>query len=189
MYTRINLDGKCAEFTWNEPTGKYHESMLWLSVPVEYQEYVDANYISANDSVAPPESAYLANQIKEKIATHRWAVQNAGVMVATVPVRTTDYDYSMLRGAINALENGDIPDTPWKSDSGWQQVTPDDLPTLKAFRKATAEHIRAVFMREKELSDQIDALIEAALDNVVEQLLAIDWKEGWPPTIDTLSAS
>ena len=182
MFARID-NGRCAEFVHYDPVGKFHPDLLWLPVPDKYRFLVDINYIDVGGAIKPPSAEYLSSQIKSRIAEQRWRVQNAGIQVNNMAVRTADYDYAMLKGAIDALESSDIPDTDWKSTSGWVTVTSDDLPMLIAFRKGTAIHIRDCFRRERALDDALDAIVAASEPDVFDQLLAIDIKSGWPETL------
>ena len=180
-----NHGNTCAEFVEFNPIGRFHPSLHWVGVPDNLKEYVDNNYVLVDEEVTPPTAEYLANQIRSRIAAFRWRVQNGGIVVGDVTVLTSDHDYTMLKGAIESLQEGDIQDTDWKSSVGWISVRADDLSTLISYRKSIAEHYRAAFKRERTLSNQIDVIIQAADAGVLDQLLAIDWKSGWPETIKT----
>lgn len=155
-FARINETNTCAEFINFEPTGKFHPSIQWAQVPEHLEQYADYSYTLVNGAIEPPSLDYLREQVKGKLAEHRFAKETAGITLADgTKIKADRESQAQLSGAHSSLKNGLIASTTWKAENGWSIVT---LTEIEPIAQAVAAHVSSCFEAEKTVSDQIDLL-------------------------------
>ena len=198
MWARVDEDGRCAEFTTEDPTGRYHPDLIWVELPEALQAWADGSYILNDDGeVAPPSLDYIKAQAKARLAERRWQEETRG---AALPdggrVPTGDRDKTLLAGArakaLDEIEEavaaavaagGTAEDgraaglaITHTLDIGGTPLTASNGQFI-AMARAIADHVQACFDRWGEIWRLLDAA-ETWEDVVAVYAAEID--AGWP---------
>lgn len=96
-----------------------------------------------------------------EIADARYNAEVGGVGIGGMRIKTDRESQAQLSSAFTSLSGGLIENTPWKSESGWVDVTIEDI---RPIAQAVAMHVRSCFALEKMLQEELDALV--GLDDV-----------------------
>jgi len=175
-----------------EPVELHHLRLLPVTDLTDQPEPSDWYHIgqpvlTVTDTVVEkrcPVTPYPVNYCQRKLITAigklKWQTIDAGIEVNGVPVLTAGSDRTTLLQTAASVESGRITSVPWKSPTGWIEATAEQLVPL---RDAVELHVQACFQREKQLHDEIATALQAADPH--SSLLAIDWKSGWPETLNT----
>lgn len=143
----------------------------WISQA--YAEWLEAGNEPAPER-PPLALAQLRDQLREAATARRWEVEQAGIVVAGVPVQTTTEDQNRITSVLTAITLGNLAQVDFKSAAGWITLPAD---AIKGLGAAISAHIQACFTAERRHHEAIEAL------QTVEALEAYDVSQGWPSTI------
>ena len=143
-------------------------------------QYIDRSvepYVSNNEVIKfvitnkSPET--ITEEAREKqlkaLADKRWSVENGGITVNNIPVRTDLDHQTKLTSVKQAADLDPNLVINWKLGNGnWAQL---DVATINALFVAVTNHIQNCFTNEKTLSDLIIA---------AEDPMSVNINVGWP---------
>lgn len=92
-----------------------------------------------------------------EIADARYNAEVGGVSVGGMRIKTDRESQAQLSSAFTSLSGGLIENTPWKSESGWVEVTLEDI---RPIAQVVAAHVRSCFALEKAMQEQLDEFVE-----------------------------
>lgn len=179
MWARID-NGRVAETTELDPTGRYHPSLVWLPCTAE----VSVGWMLDNDQLVPPAvpvptTGELCDQVDATADAARRAV-------AGDPLRAVEYDRARLAAEAFAAADyqGEVPAmvAAWAINGRTPQQAADDilaeaaaytnaLELLRTTRLAAKEQIRTLMAdnqveQAQQLTEQTIAAIEAAVAGI-----------------------
>jgi len=123
----------------------------------------DSRYYNSNPDPANPgkwiSTPIPINMLKPQLKAHaaalRWGRENAGVVVGTVNITTDETAQRKITELRRQAELNEIPlPVMFKTMSGWVSM---DLLAIKAMYTKVAQLVQNSYLKEKEISDAIDA--------------------------------
>lgn len=112
-------------------------------------------------TTSPKEVAVIRDLLKQEAAAKRWAVMCGGITLPSgLRVLTEPHDVTSLDMAITNMERYGLATVDFKAASGWILVTAEEL---KGVGGAVTQHLQSCYSRERQLSEQIDAMDFAQL--------------------------
>lgn len=91
-----------------------------------------------------------------EIADARYTKEVGGVSIGGNQIKTDRESQAQLSSAFTSLSGGLIENTPWKSETGWVEVTIDEI---RPIAQVVARHVRECFVMEKSMQEALEALI------------------------------
>ena len=190
LWARIDNERVAELLTYN-PTGHFHEDIIWARVPDFLAPYVNADYVyrdvTGDDipEIVPPSLEYLADQMREEIKVRRDTMQNFGIVVDGVWFKSTRESMADIK---NFIVDCDIvakfEDKPhkaqWKAKDGNFVEMTKELAEKVAYEGIL--HINWCFRREAEIIDTVKkAAVKkgASLEGVLK-LFTSEMSKGWP---------
>lgn len=164
--------GRCREFAYTDPAGKYHASLRWIPVQAELSQWADYEYIEQEGQIVPPSLDYLKNQIAQEVTSIRWQHETGGLTLPNgVRILTTKNDQDRVNAVLTNMERYAVTEVDFKTASGWVRASYENV---KAIGAAMMQHVQACFTAEKAHHDAIDALAS------IETVTSYDYATGWP---------
>lgn len=124
-------------------------------------------------SLAERPADMVKKELKALVATKRYEVETAGILVNGSTILTDRESQATVTGAKTFADLNPSALVDWKSSTGWVQI---DAATINALATAVGTHVQQCFSRERALCESIDAAADTAA------LIAIDTNAEWPET-------
>lgn len=154
----------------------FHPDAGFVAAPagvVVGMRFVDGEFLPPVDS-KPPTDAERKAALIAYLKDRRWRIENAGIVVASVPIATDDRSKMMLIGSrLAAMAAPETYTTPWAALDGTTHQF--DAAQMIAVSDAALAHVQACFTLQGELW----AAIEAATITTKEEIDAA----GWPANV------
>ena len=162
----------------------HHPTEGWVHRTLELQEGTDLGSVPVEPSFgirwetpdnagAPLGAPMDRTDLKAWIAQRRWEEETGGVEVASVPIRTDRESQAMITGALTLAALNPSAVFPWKTETGFVQLTVQQLQGVAA---AVGSHVQECFAREA----QLIALVEASDPAADRQILKTAIESFWP---------
>jgi hypothetical protein len=158
FWARVNQFDEVVEVADEDPTGRFHPSLIWRELPAGAEYWITSNFKLLEDgSIDAPIDTFQQRFLGD-VAGIRWVKENETIIFEDEEVWCDRNSVAILTATKEQISSGNITNIEWKCRSG-NYITLDAT-KLQSLLDAIMAHRIKTFKAEKIIREEITAMTD-----------------------------